>query len=124
MLKKVLRLLYDYLYWWLVPLLIMAVPMFDTASVLWIRLREGRPLWIGDRSHLSHRLVGTGLSVRGAVLAIYLLTLACGIGALLLKDVSLIGGVLIMAQAVAILTVVAILEGLGRRGSDQGGPQE
>jgi UDP-GlcNAc:undecaprenyl-phosphate GlcNAc-1-phosphate transferase len=100
-----------------VPLLIMAVPMFDTATVLWIRLREGRPLWVGDRSHLSHRLVGTGLTVRGAVLAIYLLTLACGIGALLLRDLSVIGGVLVLAQAAAILAVVAILEGLGRRGN-------
>jgi len=101
-----------------VPLLIMAVPMFDTATVLWIRLREGRPLWIGDRSHLSHRLVGIGLSVRQAVLAIYLLTLACGIGALLLKDLSIVGGALVLAQAAAILAVVAILEGLGRRGAD------
>ncbi len=100
-----------------VPLLILAVPMFDTASVLWIRLREGRPLWVGDRSHLSHRLVGIGLSMRQAVLTIYLLTGACGIGALLLKNLSAVGGALVLAQAAAILAVVAILEGLGRRGN-------
>jgi UDP-GlcNAc:undecaprenyl-phosphate GlcNAc-1-phosphate transferase len=100
-----------------VPLLIMAVPMFDTATVLWIRLREGRPLWVGDRSHLSHRLLGLGLSVREAVLAIWLLTLACGLGAVLLRDLPLAGGVLVLAQAAAILAVVAILEGLGRRGA-------
>ncbi len=91
--------------------------MFDTATVLWIRLREGRPLWVGDRSHLSHRLVGLGLSVREAVLAIWLLTLACGLGAVLLRDLPLAGGVLVLAQAAAILAVVAILEGLGRRGA-------
>jgi UDP-GlcNAc:undecaprenyl-phosphate GlcNAc-1-phosphate transferase len=102
-----------------VPLLIMAVPIFDTASVLWIRLREGRPPWVGDRSHLSHRLVEMGLSVREAVLAIWLLTLACGLGALLLKDLPLVGGVLVLAQAAAILAVVAILEGLGRRGASR-----
>jgi UDP-GlcNAc:undecaprenyl-phosphate/decaprenyl-phosphate GlcNAc-1-phosphate transferase len=101
-----------------VPLLILAVPMFDTASVLWIRLREGRPLWVGDRSHLSHRLVGIGLSVRQAVLTIYLLTAACGIGALLLKNLSAVGGALVLAQAATILAVVAILEGLGRRGGN------
>ena len=105
------------------PLLILAVPVFDTVTVLWIRFREGRPLWVGDRSHLSHRLVGLGLSVREAVLAIYLLTLACGIGALLLKDLDVVGGVLVMAQAAAILAVVAILEGLGRgrRGNGDSG---
>ncbi len=104
-----------------VPLLIMAVPIFDTATVLWIRLREGRPPWVGDRSHLSHRLVEMGLSVRQAVLTIYLLTLACGLGAMLLtmllKKFSIAGGMLILAQAAAILAVVAILEGLGRRGN-------
>ena len=47
-----------------VPLLIMAVPLFDTATVLWIRMREKRPPWVGDRSHLSHRLVEMGLSAR------------------------------------------------------------
>jgi UDP-GlcNAc:undecaprenyl-phosphate GlcNAc-1-phosphate transferase len=98
-----------------VPLLIMAVPIFDTASVLWIRLRERRPLWVGDRSHLSHRLLALGLSVREAVLAIWLLTLACALGALCLKELPVHLGVLVLAQAAAILGVVAILEGLGRR---------
>jgi len=98
-----------------VPLLIMAVPIFDTSSVLWIRLRAGRPLWVGDRSHLSHRLLGMGLSVREAVLAVWLLTLACGLGALCLKELPVHLGVLVLVQAAAILAVVAILEGLGRR---------
>jgi UDP-GlcNAc:undecaprenyl-phosphate GlcNAc-1-phosphate transferase len=102
-----------------VPLLILAVPIFDTGSVLWIRLRERRPLWVGDRSHLSHRLLGLGLSVREAVLAIWLLTLACGLGALFLKDLPVHLGVLVLAQAAAILAVVAILEGLGRHRDDQ-----
>lgn len=62
-----------------------------------------------------------GLSVRQAVLTIYLLTLACGLGAMLLtmllKKFSIAGGMLVLAQAAAILAVVAILEGLGRRGN-------
>jgi UDP-GlcNAc:undecaprenyl-phosphate GlcNAc-1-phosphate transferase len=100
-----------------VPLLIMAVPIFDTVTVLWIRVRERRPPWVGDRSHLSHRLVGMGMSVRRAVLTIYLLTLACGLGALVLKYLPRFGGGLVLAQAASILAVVAILEGLGRRGN-------
>ncbi len=102
-----------------VPLLTLAVPIFDTGSVLWIRMRERRPLWVGDRSHLSHRLQGLGLSVRQAVLASWLMTLACGLGALFLKHLPAHLGVLVLAQAAAILAVVAILEGLGRRRDDQ-----
>jgi UDP-GlcNAc:undecaprenyl-phosphate GlcNAc-1-phosphate transferase len=98
-----------------VPLLIMAVPIFDATTVIWIRLREGRPPWLGDRSHLSHRLVELGLSPREAVLAIWLLALACGLGALFLRELPLHLGAIVLAQAAAILAVVAILEGLGRR---------
>ncbi|HXG63294.1 MAG TPA: MraY family glycosyltransferase [Planctomycetota bacterium] len=44
----------------LVPLLILAVPIYDTASVVFIRLREGRPVTVGDRSHFHHRLLKMG----------------------------------------------------------------
>jgi UDP-GlcNAc:undecaprenyl-phosphate GlcNAc-1-phosphate transferase len=55
----------------LAPLLALAVPVYDLVSVSLIRLRSGRPPWIGDRNHISHRLVALGLSRRNAVLVIY-----------------------------------------------------
>ncbi len=103
------------------PLLILAVPIFDTVTVLWIRLREGRPLWVGDRSHFSHRLVSSGLSVPKAVLTIYLLTMVCGIGALLLRYLPTVGQVLVLSQTMAILAVVAILEGSKQGGDSANG---
>ena len=36
------------------------LPFVDTATVVVSRLRRGRPLWVGDRRHLSHRLLGRG----------------------------------------------------------------
>lgn len=47
---------------WLAPLFL-AVPIYDTASVCWIRWREGRPLWVGDRRHVTHRLLARGAGV-------------------------------------------------------------
>ena len=58
----------------LTPLILLALPLFDTATVMWIRFREGRPMMRGDRCHLSHRLEGLGFTQRGAVLAHYLIT--------------------------------------------------
>ena len=58
----------------LAPLLVLAVPVYDFASVNLIRIRTGAKLWIGDKNHISHRLVRTGLSRRDAVLTIYALT--------------------------------------------------
>jgi UDP-GlcNAc:undecaprenyl-phosphate GlcNAc-1-phosphate transferase len=49
------------------PLLILALPVLDTALVMLVRFAEGRPLWQGGRDHSSHRLVYHGLEERKAV---------------------------------------------------------
>lgn len=66
------------------PLLILGVPLFDLASVVIIRWRLGRPFWIGDTNHISHRLVRRGYSRTGAVLLILLIHAALAALALLL----------------------------------------
>ena len=46
----------------LVPLVVLAIPLYDFCSVVIIRLREGRNPMKGDQRHFSHRLVDHGLS--------------------------------------------------------------
>jgi UDP-GlcNAc:undecaprenyl-phosphate GlcNAc-1-phosphate transferase len=46
----------------LVPLVVLAVPLYDTFSVCTLRLWEKRELLKGDRSHFSHRLLARGMS--------------------------------------------------------------
>lgn len=58
----------------LVPLLVLGVPIFDTTTAIARRLREGRSPLSADRGHIHHRLIDSGMSVRQAVLTIYLLT--------------------------------------------------
>jgi UDP-GlcNAc:undecaprenyl-phosphate/decaprenyl-phosphate GlcNAc-1-phosphate transferase len=99
----------------LAPLLVMAVPLYDTTSVVLIRLREGRSPFQGDRRHFSHRLVDRGLTPPQAVWTIDLVTLAGGLGALLLHRLDAWGAGLVMAQTCCLLGVVAILELAGGR---------
>ena len=95
----------------LAPLLVMAVPLYDTASVVMIRLREGRSPFQADRCHLSHRLVDRGLTPGRAVATIDLITLAGGLGALLLSRLtSAFQAGVIVAQTVCLLGLVAALE--------------
>lgn len=94
----------------LAPLLVMAVPLYDSCSVILIRLREGRSPFVGDRRHFSHRLVERGLTPPQAVRTIDLVTLAGGLGALLLHRLDLTGALVVVAQTVCLLGVVAILE--------------
>ena len=94
----------------LAPLLVMAVPLYDATSVITIRLREGRSPFQGDRRHFSHRLVERGLTPPQAVRTIDLVTLAGGLGALLLHRQDGVGAIVVVAQTVCLLGVVAILE--------------
>lgn len=96
------------------PLVVMAVPLYDTASVIFLRWRIGVPVWAGDRRHFSHRLVRRGMSVRRAVLVIWLATLVTSLPALLLPRASwpLASGVVV--QTLLVITLVALLESSGR----------
>jgi UDP-GlcNAc:undecaprenyl-phosphate GlcNAc-1-phosphate transferase len=60
---------------WLVPLLL-AVPLYDTATVFWIRWREGRRIWVGDRRHSTHRMVDRGAGVPRTMVTLSLWTAA------------------------------------------------
>ncbi|MCP4534750.1 MAG: undecaprenyl/decaprenyl-phosphate alpha-N-acetylglucosaminyl 1-phosphate transferase [Delftia sp.] len=93
-----------------VPLVVMAVPLYDMVSVVSLRLRDHKSPMVGDRRHFSHRLVRRGMSVRKAVLTIYLCTGATAVAASLLPRVGTVGAVLVFAQTVAILLVIALLE--------------
>jgi UDP-GlcNAc:undecaprenyl-phosphate GlcNAc-1-phosphate transferase len=99
----------------LAPLCVLAVPLYDLTSVLWIRLREGRSPFVGDKSHFSHRLVELGMTKPQAVLTIYLTTATCGLGALLLHQVNALGAGVIALVVLCILSLVAVLETAGRR---------
>ncbi len=58
---------------WMIPLLVLAVPLLDTTLVFVSRLRRGQnPLTTPGKDHLSHRLVNAGWSRREAVLLLYL----------------------------------------------------
>jgi UDP-GlcNAc:undecaprenyl-phosphate GlcNAc-1-phosphate transferase len=60
------------------PLLILAVPLGDLAWVVCLRWKIGKPFYLGDTNHLSHRLVRRGFTNTRAVLLIWLLAAVCG----------------------------------------------
>lgn len=99
----------------LMPLLILAVPLYDTASVIVIRTLKGESILRADKRHFSHRLHALGMSLRGTVLFIYLVTLSLGLGAVLLPFLSVGGALLLFLQALCVIAVIALLEFFGSR---------
>ncbi len=65
------------------PLLVLAIPLLDLAVVVLLRWRSGRPFYVGDTNHLSHRLVRRGLTQSSAVLLIWLAAAVLGAVAVL-----------------------------------------
>ena len=103
----------------LMPVLVLAIPILDTFTVIVIRLREGRPIYVGDSRHLSHRLVSLGLKPRQAVLFIWLATLCLGLGALTLPHASLIRACLVLTQSAGFVALLLILLFVERRDEER-----
>lgn len=56
---------------WMVPLLALALPLFDITLVVVTRLMEGRSPAQAGKDHTSHRLMSLGLSQRQTLLILY-----------------------------------------------------
>jgi len=88
---------------WMIPVVILGVPIFDTTLVVVSRLRRGlNPITHPGKDHLSHRLVAMGMTQREAVMAIYLVCGGLGLVALFLTQASVVEGYAV-AAALALL---------------------
>jgi UDP-GlcNAc:undecaprenyl-phosphate GlcNAc-1-phosphate transferase len=99
----------------LMPLFAMALPLFDTASVIIIRLKQKRPLFVGDKSHLSHRLVDMGLTQVQAVVVLYVLTTVFAINAIVLVNADAFVGIMAMVQSLLMILILSFLMVYGKR---------
>ena len=89
-------------------LLVLAVPLFDTAFVLVLRRLAGRKATRGGTDHVSHRLVSLGFSERGTVGILYLLALSGGAIALTVAR----EGLQLMLPAAVLFAVALVLIGV------------
>ncbi|MBI1337855.1 MAG: hypothetical protein GC164_12965 [Phycisphaera sp.] len=94
----------------IMPLLVMAIPLYDFVSVTLIRTQAGKSPFVGDNNHLSHRLVRRGLSRRSAVLVIWGCTLATALGGVELTVTRGWLSWVAVAQVIAVIGVLAMLE--------------
>jgi UDP-GlcNAc:undecaprenyl-phosphate GlcNAc-1-phosphate transferase len=78
---------------WMVPVLVMGLPIFDTTLVILSRLRRGlNPLTSPGRDHVSHRLVAAGMRRREAVLTLYVVSFVLGLLAIFVTRASVVEG--------------------------------
>jgi UDP-GlcNAc:undecaprenyl-phosphate/decaprenyl-phosphate GlcNAc-1-phosphate transferase len=92
----------------LLAVLILVVPLFDTAFVLVLRRLAGRSATRGGTDHVSHRLVSLGFSERSALRILFALGLIGGLTAWILVRWNTVEPMLI----VALFAVLVILTGI------------
>jgi len=103
----------------LIPILALAVPLFDVVSAVVRRTSRGESVFEADRRHIHHLLLGLGLGPRRTLVLLYLLTAVLGAIGL-----SLAGGPRTAALLIAVLVGLGALFVLGRRqrsGGDEAG---
>ncbi len=88
------------------PVIILGVPIVDTAVAIVRRKLSGRKISEADKMHLHHRLLAMGFTHRGAVLVIYGIAILFSLIALLLNISSRLGGILLMAGVLFALEVL------------------
>jgi len=94
----------------LIPLFILAIPLFDLVAIVIIRKRLGKPFYIGDHNHISHRFVKMGLSKSTAVTAVHLLVFSVGLSVLPLLWGNSMTTLVCIVQAMTILGLISILQ--------------
>ncbi|MEM7232740.1 MAG: MraY family glycosyltransferase, partial [Planctomycetota bacterium] len=99
----------------LTPLCILAVPIYDTISVIAIRLFSRRSIALGDQSHFHHRLRRLGFSHLQTVVFIWIIALTLALSGVRLIGSTLESSILIMIQALAILSILILAERVAAR---------
>jgi UDP-GlcNAc:undecaprenyl-phosphate GlcNAc-1-phosphate transferase len=94
---------------WMIPVLLLIVPIFDTTLICVSRSRRGLlPFASPGKDHTAHRLANVGLGQRGAVLVLYAVGAVSGLFAMLVCGLS-VKLALALAVVVAALALLAVI---------------
>lgn len=100
------------LFSFVVPIMILGVPIFDTSFAIIRRLVNRKPISEADKSHLHHRLLALGLSHRDTVLVIYGFGLIFSIAAITFETLTLRWAIFIVLFILIAFEIVAEKIGL------------
>ena len=67
----------------IVPIIILALPIFDTLFAIVRRAANHKPIMMADKGHLHHRIMGMGFGQRRTVLVLYSISAIMGVAGVL-----------------------------------------
>lgn len=100
------------LFSFIVPVLILGVPIFDTFFAIVRRVVNKKPISAPDKSHIHHRLLALGFDHRTTVILIYIFSFMFSLSAILLSSSTLIGSFVLILAIMLVLEFVVEVTGL------------
>lgn len=88
-----------------IPILVLGLPIFDTAFAILRRILNGRPIGEADRGHLHHRLLDMGISHRMSVVILYIISAGLGLFSVALVDKGLLPSLFLL--------IILVMFGIG-----------
>lgn len=100
------------LFSFVVPIIILGVPVFDTTFAIIRRIVNKKPISAPDKSHLHHRIMALGFSHRSTVLIIYALGIIFSVCGLVFSKATLWGSIFIIVGLLLVTSLIAEIIGL------------
>ena len=94
---------------YIIPFLILGVPIFDTAFAMLRRILSGRHPFSADKGHLHHRLVDMGFNKKQSVQILYAVSALLGVSSIMLITQKIVYAVIIIAVSLAISVAMWII---------------
>ena len=111
----------------LVPVMALALPLFDTAFAIIRRLLKGQSPMAPDRGHLHHRLIDHGLSQKQAVAVLYAISAMMGLTAVVICTTGKLRMILLVIElGIAVAVGIFVIETIEHpaRSIPEGQPSE
>ncbi len=100
------------LFSFIVPVIILGVPVFDTAFAIIRRIVNKKPISAPDKSHLHHRLLAMGFSHRKTVLIIYAFGIFFSVNAIIFTSATLWLSIILLFVLIFFTEIIAEVIGL------------
>ncbi|MFA6940930.1 MAG: MraY family glycosyltransferase [Clostridiaceae bacterium] len=91
-----------------VPIIVLGVPIYDTAFAIIRRKINGKPIMQADKGHIHHRLLALGFSQKKVVIIMYLISGSLGLISILASTMNSKVSYIFMIIVIIILSLLAI----------------
>lgn len=103
----------------IIPFLIIGLPIFDTAFAILRRLAKGQGIMTPDRGHMHHRLIDNGFSHKTTVIILYVLSAALAISAIVLFVSDFLRALLLVFAMTILGAIMIVSHNSGKNHDEQ-----